>query len=155
MLPPFHQTMQASVMAAANHQKLQPHQKFVNQTQGPVQRVFQENRQLTSDPQSKSQAEQAQTDQQPVSNSPQISTTTAISQPSIDSTSGIPVVSSSNAQWKAPEQVSESGVANPVTQLAPIGNPPLENSSGSEPMPTVSQGLGHIVGAQWQQQSWL
>ncbi|PSS14086.1 Chromatin modification-related protein EAF1 B like [Actinidia chinensis var. chinensis] len=155
MLPPSHQAVQPSVMAAANHQQLQPHQKYVNQTQAPVQRVFQENRQLTSDPQSKSQADQAHTDQQPVSNSPQIRTTTAMPQPSIDSTSGIPVISSSNAQWKTPEQVSDSGVANPATQLAPIGSPPLTNSGGSEPMPTVSQGLGHTVGAQWRQQSQL
>ncbi|GFY99496.1 helicase/SANT-associated, DNA binding protein [Actinidia rufa] len=58
----------------------------------------------------------------------------------------------SNQGWKTPEQVSDSGVANPATQLAPIGSPPLTNSAGSEPMPTVSQGLGHIVGAQWRQQ---
>ncbi|XP_057507991.1 chromatin modification-related protein EAF1 B-like isoform X2 [Actinidia eriantha] len=152
LLPPSHQAVQPSVMAAANHQQLQPHQKYVNQTQAPVQRVFQENCQLTSDPQSKSQADQAHTDQQPVSNSPQVSMTTAMPQPSIDSTSGIPVISSSNAQWKTREQVSDSGMANPATQLAPIGSPPLTNSAGSEPMPTVSQGLGHTVGAQWQQQ---
>ena len=72
---------------------------------------------------------------------------TAMPQLSIASTSGILVVSSSNAQWKAPEQVSDSGVANPATQLAHIGSPPLTNSAGSEPMPTVSQGLGHTVGA--------
>ncbi|XP_057473271.1 chromatin modification-related protein EAF1 B-like isoform X1 [Actinidia eriantha] len=155
MLPPSHQVVQPLVMTSANHQQLQPHQKFVNQTQAPIQRVFQENRQLTSDPQSMSQADQAQTDQQTVSNSPQISMTTAMPQLSIDSASEIPAVSSSNAQWKAPEQASDSGVANPATQLAPIGNPPLTNSTGSEPMPTVSQGLGHIVGAQWQQQSQL
>ncbi|GFZ13465.1 helicase/SANT-associated, DNA binding protein [Actinidia rufa] len=155
MLPPSHQVVQPLVMTSANHQQLQPHQKFVNQTQAPIQRVFQENRQLTSDPQSMSQADQAQTDQQPVSNSPQISMTTAMPQLSIDSTSEIPAVSSSNAQWKAPEQASDSGVANPATQLTPIGSPPLTNSTGSEPMPTVSQGLGHIVGAQWQQQSQL
>ena len=46
MLPPSHQVVQPSAMPAANHQQQQPHQKFVNQTQAPVQRVLQENRQL-------------------------------------------------------------------------------------------------------------
>ncbi|KAL6978790.1 hypothetical protein U1Q18_020459 [Sarracenia purpurea var. burkii] len=146
-----HQAVQPLIVASTNHhQQLQTHQKLVNQTQPSVQRVFQQNRQLTSDPQSKLQADQAQTDQQTVSSSSQMGTTGEMPQASIDTSNVMPVVSSSNAQWKSSEQLYDSG------PLAPIGNPPLTNSSGSEPMPVVSQGvgppLGHAIGAQRQQQ---
>ncbi|CAL5353506.1 unnamed protein product [Camellia sinensis] len=150
-----------SVVTSSNHQQLQPHQKSVNQTQPIVQRVFQQNRQSNSDPPSKLQAGQAQPDQQPVSNSPQMGTATAMPQFTTDTTTVKPVVSSSGTQWKAPDQMHDSGMPNSAMQLAPNGSPPLTNSAGSEPMPMVSQGLGqgqpsgslpplgHNGGARW------
>ncbi|CAL5388008.1 unnamed protein product [Camellia sinensis] len=151
MLPVSPQAVQPSVMASSNHQQVQPHQKSVNQTKPLVQRVFQQNPQLNSDPQSKSQADQAQaqaqTDQKPVSNSSQMGTTTAtMPQSSVDTNTAMPVVSSSSAQWKTPEQKYDSGLPNPSTKLTLVGSLPLNNSAGSEPMPTVSQGLGQGQG---------
>ncbi|KAF5954653.1 hypothetical protein HYC85_007509 [Camellia sinensis] len=149
MLPVSPQAVQPSVMASSNHQQVQPHQKSVNQTKPLVQRVFQQNPQLNSDPQSKSQADQAQaqTDQKPVSNSSQMGTTTAtMPQSSVDTNTAMPVVSSSSAQWKTPEQKYDSGLPNPSTKLTPVGSLPLNNSAGSEPMPTVSQGQGQGQG---------
>lgn len=65
-----------------------------------------------------------------------------MSQSCADTATVMPVISSSSAQWKPPEQVYDSGAPNLETQIAPIGSPPLENSSGSEPLPAVSLGVG-------------
>ncbi|KAI8027355.1 Chromatin modification-related protein EAF1 B [Camellia lanceoleosa] len=148
MLPVSPQAVQPSVMASSNHQQVQPHQKSVTQTKPLVQRVFQQNPQLNSDPQSKSQADQAQaqTDQKPVSNSSQLGTTTAtMPQSSVDTNTAMPVVSSSSAQWKTPEQKYASGLPNPSTKLTPVGSLPLNNSAGSEPMPTVRARAGAVI----------
>lgn len=69
-------------------------------------------------------------------------TTATMSQSSADTATVMPVVSASSAQWRPPEQMYDSGAPNLETQMAAIGSPPLENSSGSEPMPAVSLGVG-------------
>ncbi|XP_022758657.1 chromatin modification-related protein EAF1 B-like isoform X2 [Durio zibethinus] len=164
-----------SILPAAtgpNHQHLQlhsqAHQKQVNQNQPTSQRMLQQNRQLNSDPPSKSQAEPAQADQQPMNNTSQMGTTTtmAMSQAAIDSpNSTVLVVSPSvGSQWKSSEPVYDPGIPNTATQVGPIGSLPLTNSAGRDPVPSVSQGLGqrqlsgglpphgNNAGAQWLQQ---
>ncbi|XP_052171275.1 chromatin modification-related protein EAF1 B-like isoform X2 [Diospyros lotus] len=156
---PGSQPVPPSVMGSSNLQQLQAQQKSVNQTLPTVQRVVQQNRLLNSDPPSKSQANQAQADPQAVSSSFQMGTTMAIPQSSGSTITVRPAVSSSGTPWKAPEQMYDSGMLNPAVQLAPTGSPASANSAGSEPIPTVSQGLGQGQssgslapgGAQWQQ----
>ncbi|XP_059660279.1 chromatin modification-related protein EAF1 B-like isoform X2 [Cornus florida] len=158
-----HQAVPPLVIASSNHQ--QPHQKLVNQTQPAVQRVLQQNRQVNSNPQSKLQVNQAQGDQQPVTNSSQMSNTVAMPQACADRTNVVPVISStSTSQRKAPEPLYDSGMSHSTTQLVPIESPPLTSSAGSEPTLSVSQGLdqrqssgslphiGHNVSAQGHQQ---
>lgn len=135
-------TNQGHAAQANSAHSLQPQHKLVNQTPPNIQRVFQQNHRLNSNPQSKSQADQAQNGQQAASNSSQMGTTTTMSQSCADTATVMPVISSSSAQWKPPEQVYDSGAPNLETQIAPIGSPPLENSSGSEPLPAVSLGVG-------------
>ncbi|KAJ0052446.1 hypothetical protein Pint_01549 [Pistacia integerrima] len=174
-LPATHQTVLPAIMAS-NHQHLQlqpqPQQKQVNQTQtqAPAQRMLQQNRQLNSDPLSKSQIDQSQPDQQPVNNASMMgtSTTTAMPQVCIDSANVVPVSSSAvTSQWKASEPVYDSGMPNMANQVGSIGSPPLTNSAGSDAVSSISQGLGqrqlsgslpphgHNAGTQWQHQSQL
>ncbi|XP_057480432.1 chromatin modification-related protein EAF1 B-like isoform X1 [Actinidia eriantha] len=143
-----------SSVIASNHQKLQPYQKLVNQSQPTVQRVFEQNHQHNSDSPSKLQVDQAHTDQQRLSKSSQMSTMEML-ESTIDKTTVVPVISSSGAQWRAPDN---------SVQLATTRTPPLTNATGTEPMPTVSQGQGqgqssgilpphwHSGGKEWQHQ---
>ncbi|OMO89275.1 hypothetical protein CCACVL1_07948 [Corchorus capsularis] len=164
-LSAVHQSVLPAAMGP-NHQHLQlqsqSHQKQINQNQPTVQRMLQQNRQVSSD-HSKSQAEPAQADQQPGNNASQMGTTTTVAMPQtvIDSTnSTVPVVS----QWKSPETVYDPGMPNAATQVASIGSPPVANSAAGDPVPSVSQGLGqrqlsgglpphgNNAGAPWPQQ---
>ncbi|XWS47236.1 hypothetical protein CRYUN_Cryun14cG0135200 [Craigia yunnanensis] len=158
-----------SVLPAAmgpNHQHLQlqsqPHQKQVNQNQPTVQVMLHQNRQVNSEPPSKSQAQPSQADEQPMNSASQMDTTTtmAMLQAGIDSANNmVPVVS----QWKSSEPVYDPGMPNVATQVGSIGSS-LSNSAGSDPVPSVSQGLGqrqlsgglhpqgNNAGAHWPQQ---
>ncbi|XVF72246.1 hypothetical protein PTKIN_Ptkin12aG0105000 [Pterospermum kingtungense] len=164
-LSAVHQSVLPAAMGP-NHQHLQlqsqPHQKKVNQNQPTVQRMLQQNRQVNSDPPSKSQAELAQDDQQPMNNAAQTGTsaTMAMSQSGIDSVNMVPV-SPVGSQWKSSEPVYDPVMPNVTTQVGSIGSP-LTNSTSSDPVPSVSQGLGqrqlsggipplgNNTGAQWQ-----
>ncbi|RXH98067.1 hypothetical protein DVH24_010392 [Malus domestica] len=76
-------------------------------------------------------------------------------------------VPSAIPQWKSSEAVYDANMPNSTAQVGPVGSPPLTNSSGNEPGPPISQGLGPRrlsgnllshglnVGAQWQQQQLL
>lgn len=163
-----HQTVPSAIVTS-NHQQLQLqpqpqlHQKQVNQTQSCAQRIPQQNRQPNSELQNKSQTDLAQADQQAVSNASSVISSSAIlPQACNDSADVVPVVSSALVpQWKALEPVYDSNLA---TQVGCLGNAPVSNSAGSEPLPPISQGLGprqlsgsfssqgHNVGAQWQPQ---
>ncbi|EOX93924.1 Helicase/SANT-associated, putative isoform 4 [Theobroma cacao] len=165
-LSAVHQSVLPAAMGL-NHQHLQlqsqPHQKQVNQNQPTIQRILQQNRQVNSDPSGKSQAEPAQVDQQPMNNASQMGTTTtmAMTQAGIDSANNTVQVAS---QWKSSEPVYDPGRPNVATQVGSRGSPPLTNSAGSDPVPSVSQGLGqrqlsgglpahgNNAGAQWTQQ---
>ncbi|KAH1129053.1 hypothetical protein J1N35_000431 [Gossypium stocksii] len=163
-----------SVLPAAmgpNRQHLQlqsqSHKKQVNQSQPTVKRMIQQNQQVNSDPSSKSQAEPAQADQQPMSNAPLMGTATSMAMPhaAIDSADNVSVVSPSvGPQWKPSESVCDLGLPNVATQVGSIGSPPHPNSAHSDSLPSVSQGLGKrqlsgslpsngsTDGAQWPQQ---
>ncbi|XVE78092.1 hypothetical protein DITRI_Ditri13aG0116000 [Diplodiscus trichospermus] len=154
-----HQSVPPAAMGL-NHQQLQlqsqPHQKQVSQNQSTVQRILLQNRQVNSDPPSKSQAEPAQADQQPMKSASQMSTTTAMAMPQASFGSAnntVPVVSPSvGSQYKSSEPVYNHGMPNVATP------------AGSDPVPSVSQGLGerqlsgglpphgNNAGAQWLQQ---
>ncbi|GMJ09005.1 hypothetical protein like AT3G24880 [Hibiscus trionum] len=125
------------------HLQSQPNQKKVNQNQS-VQRMLQRSRAVNSDPPSKSHAESAQVDQKPMNNASQMGTITtkAMSQAGIDSANNtVQNVPSVGSQWKSSEPVYNPGMSTMATQMGSIGSPPLTNSTGSVPVPSVSQGL--------------
>ncbi|KAL6208948.1 hypothetical protein ACLB2K_019891 [Fragaria x ananassa] len=159
-----HQSMSPATVSS-NHQQLQPQkQKQVNQTQPYVQRV-QQNRQVNSEVPIKPQSDLALAEEQPVNSTSQVGSSMAIPQSCIDSSNIVPV-SSAISQWKSSEAVYDSNLPNSTAQEGSLGSPSLTNSSGNEPMPPFSQGLGprqlsgnlashgHI-GAQWQQKQLL
>ncbi|XP_016650804.1 PREDICTED: chromatin modification-related protein EAF1 B-like isoform X1 [Prunus mume] len=163
-----HQAVSPSIKGS-NQQQLQSQQqaqqqKQANQTQPYVQRVLQQNRQVNLEIPNKSQNDLAQVDEQPGNGTSQVGVSMAIPQSSIDSSNVVPVPSAITSQWKSSEPVYDSNMSNSTTQVGPIGSPQLTNSSGNEPVPPISQGLGprqlsgslpshgHNVGAQWQQQ---
>nr|XP_008372482.2 chromatin modification-related protein EAF1 B-like isoform X1 [Malus domestica]XP_017187926.2 chromatin modification-related protein EAF1 B-like isoform X1 [Malus domestica]XP_028958333.1 chromatin modification-related protein EAF1 B-like isoform X1 [Malus domestica]XP_028958334.1 chromatin modification-related protein EAF1 B-like isoform X1 [Malus domestica] len=166
-----HQTGSPSGIAS-NHQQLQPQsqaqqqQKQANQTQPYVQRVLQQNHQVNLEIPNKSQNDLTQGDEQPVNGASPVGVSTAIPQSCIDSSSLVPVPSAI-PQWKSSEAVYDANMPNSTAQVGPVGSPPLTNSSGNEPGPPISQGLGPRrlsgnllshglnVGAQWQQQQLL
>ncbi|KAB2071196.1 hypothetical protein ES319_A08G206200v1 [Gossypium barbadense] len=171
-LSAVHQSVLPGAMGS-HHQHLQLqsqlHQKHANQNHPSIQKMLQQNRQTNSDPSSKSQAEPAQADQQPRNNASQMGTTTtsAMHQAGPDLVNNmVPVVSPSvgGSQWKSPEAVYDPGMPNVATQVGSIGSAPLTTSAGSDPGPSVSQGLGqrqlsgslpHLgnnSGAQWSHQ---
>ncbi|XP_022771460.1 chromatin modification-related protein EAF1 B-like isoform X2 [Durio zibethinus] len=168
-LSTVHQTVLPAAICS-NHQHLQlqsqPHQKQVNQNQPTVQRMLQQNQQVNSDPPSKSQAEPAQGDRQPMNNASQMGTTTTMAMPQagIDSVNDtVPIVAPVGSQRKSSEPVYNPGMSNVAAQVGSIGSP-LKKSAGSDPIPSVSQGLGqrqlsgglpphgNNTGAQWPQQ---
>ncbi|GLT28183.1 hypothetical protein SLA2020_031340 [Shorea laevis] len=139
---------------SAAHQAVLPavvpsnHQHLHSPSQPSVQRVLQNNRSMHSDPPNKAQAE-PQSDQQPVNSASPMGTTGTAAMP--QAANILPVVSSGVApQWKANEP----------------GHDPT-NSAVSDPVPSVSQGLGqrhlsgglppegHHAGARWQQKPQL
>nr|KJB10958.1 hypothetical protein B456_001G233800 [Gossypium raimondii] len=145
----------------------QSHKKQVNQSQPTVKRMIQQNQQVNSDPSSKSQAEPAQADQQPMSNASLMGTATTMAMPqaAIDSADNVSVVSPSvGPQWKPSESVCDLGLPNVATQVGSMGSPPHPNSARSDSLPSVSQVLGKrqlsgslpsngsTDGAQWPQQ---
>ena len=162
-----HQVVPAAVMSSS-HQQLQPqsqpHQKQVNQIQPNVQRMIQQNRQVNSELPNKSQNDVAQAEQLPVNNTSQVGASMAIPQSCMDSTVAVPVSSAITPQWKPSEPVFDSNIPNSTIQAGSVGSPSLSNSSGNEPTPPISQGLGprqlsgslpshgHNVGIQWPQQ---
>lgn len=167
--PATHQTVLPAVMATNHHHlplQSQSHQKPVNptQTQPSAQRMLQQNRQVNTDPASKLQADQSQSDQQPVNNAPILvnNTTAAVAQACSDSTNIVPVTSAVAPQWKTSEPVYDSTIQNMASQVGTVGSP---NSAGNDAATTVSQGQRqlsgglsshmHTVGSQWQQQSQL
>ncbi|KAK5813463.1 chromatin modification-related protein EAF1 B-like isoform X3 [Gossypium arboreum] len=171
-LSAVHQSVLPGAMGSHHqHWQLQSqlHQKHANQNHPSIQKMLQQNRQTNSDPSSKSQAEPAQADQQPRNNASQMGTTTtsAMHQAGHDLVNNmVPVVSPSvgGSQWKSPEAVYDPGMPNVATQVGSIGSAPLTTSAGSDPGPSVSQGLGqrqlsgslpHLgnnSGAQWSHQ---
>ncbi|MFQ6620425.1 hypothetical protein Gotur_001275, partial [Gossypium turneri] len=123
----------------------QSHKKQVNQSQPTGKRMIQQNQQVNSDPSSKSQAEPAQADQQPMSNASLMGTATSMAMPqaAIDSADNVSVVSPSvGSQWKPSESVCDLGLPNVATQVGSMGSPPHPNSARSDSLPSVSQGLG-------------
>ncbi|KAM3731635.1 hypothetical protein ACB098_12G179200 [Castanea mollissima] len=136
-----HQAGPSAVVASSHHQQLQPqphpHQKQVNQSQSSVQRMLQQNRQVNSELQNKSQTDISQADQQAMN---------------------------SVSQWKESEPAYDSNLPNSAAQVGSIGGLPVSSSAGSEPLPAIGQGLGPRqlsgslpshglnVGAQWQPQ---
>ncbi|KAM3683854.1 hypothetical protein ACJW31_12G180600 [Castanea mollissima] len=136
-----HQAGPSAVVASNHHQQLQPqphpHQKQVNQSQSSVQRMLQQNRQVNSELQNKSQTDISQADQQAMN---------------------------SVSQWKESEPAYDSNLPNSAAQVGSIGGLPVSSSAGSEPLPAIGQGLGPRqlsgslpshglnVGAQWQPQ---
>uniref|UniRef100_A0A2N9I759 Myb-like domain-containing protein n=1 Tax=Fagus sylvatica TaxID=28930 RepID=A0A2N9I759_FAGSY len=159
-----------SAVVASNHQlqpqpQPQPHQKQINQSQSSVQRMLQQNRQVNSELQNKSQTEIAQADQPAVTTTSQVSSSTVMPQGCVDSANMVPVVSSAiAAQWKESEPAYDSNLPNSAAQVGSIGALPVSSSAGSESLPPISQGLGPrqlsgslpshglSVGAQWQPQ---
>ncbi|KAE8676273.1 Helicase/SANT-associated, putative isoform 2 [Hibiscus syriacus] len=161
----------ASVGPNPQHLRLksQPNQKKVNQNQTAVQRMLQQSRAVSSDPPCKSQSEPAQSDQQPMNNASQVSTTTAkaMSQVGIDlannTVQNVPF--SAGSQWKSSEPMYNTGMPTVATQIQSIGSPTLTNSAGSVSVPSVNQVLdqrqlpgglpphGNKAGAQRLQQS--
>lgn len=127
--------------------------------------MIQQNRQMNSEMPNKSQNDLVQAEQQPANNTSQVGAGVAISQSSMDSAVVVPVSSAIAApQWKSSEPaVYDSNIPNSAIQAGSVGSPSLTNSSGTEPTPPSSQGLGprqlsgslpshgHNVGAQWQQ----
>ncbi|KAF8402099.1 hypothetical protein HHK36_013051 [Tetracentron sinense] len=137
------QPIPPSLAMASSQQQPQAQQRQASQSQQTIQRVLQQNRQMSSDPLMQSPADQVQVNQQPLSNAFQMGKSMAVPQSCSDSTSLIPIVSSASAAspWKVPEPLYESGVPNPATHLDAVGNPPSSNM-GTEPMPSPSQGSG-------------
>ncbi|KAM4070608.1 hypothetical protein ACB094_12G178000 [Castanea mollissima] len=164
-----HQAGPSAVVASNHHQQLQPqphpHQKQVNQSQSSVQRMLQQNRQVNSELQNKSQTDISQADQQAMNSVSQVSSSTVMPKGCIDSANVVPIVSSAiAAQWKESEPAYDSNLPNSAAQVGSIGGLPVSSSAGSEPLPAIGQGLGPRqlsgslpshglnVGAQWQPQ---
>ncbi|MBA0605662.1 hypothetical protein Godav_018214 [Gossypium davidsonii] len=143
-----HQSVLPAAMGTnCQHLQLQSqsHKKQVNQSQPTVKRMIQQNEQVDFDPSSKSQAEPAQADQQPMSNASLMGTATSMAMPqaAIDSADNVSVVSPSvGPQWKPSESVCDLGLPNVATQVGSMGSPPHPNSAHSDSLPSVSQGLG-------------
>lgn len=162
VLPPS----QPSVMTSNHHQmQLQSHpqSKQINQTQSNVQRMLQQNRGVHSESPKKSQSDPAQVDQQPANNTSEVSTSSAMTQGSIDSANKVSVVPAASSQWKTSEATSDSHMPNSATQVGSVGGAPAGNSAAKEHLPPTSQGLcrqssvnlpshAHKSGALWPQQ---
>lgn len=167
ILSPTQTAVPAAVLSSNNpqpQQQSQPQSKKINQTQSNIQRMLQRNRLVHYESSSKPQSDSTLVDQLPVNNASEISTSTALTPGCIDSSSVVPVIPTISSQWRTSESLLDSNISNLATQGSSLGNTPIGNSAKSEPLPTISQGIGprqlsfslsshvHNSGAQWQQQ---
>lgn len=132
-------------VGAPNHHQLQmPSQtqsKQINQTQPNVQKTLQHNCQVPSESLNMSQSDSLKIDQQPGNSASQVSTSTSMSQGSMDSASILAVAPTVSSQRKTSEPPFDSPIPNPVTQVSSLESTAVENSAATESL-TVNQGLG-------------
>lgn len=132
-------------VGAPNHHQLQmPSQtqsKQINQTQPNVQKTLQHNCQVPSESLNMSQSDSLKIDQQPGNSASQVSTSTSMSQGSMDSASVLAVAPTVSSQRKTSEPPFDSPIPNPVTQVSSLESTAVENSAATESL-TVNQGLG-------------
>ncbi|KAL3517807.1 hypothetical protein ACH5RR_020396 [Cinchona calisaya] len=162
-----HQSVPPHVMASSSHQlsQAQANQKVVNQNQPSVQRVLQQNRHVNSDPSTKLQRRESQTEQQSTPNSSHMGVMSTMPQTSSDAANVSQVLSTGSTQWRASEPLYDSSTSSPAINLSSIGTPPT-NSAGNEPSSQVGQpGLGQRqssgnlppvgqdISVHWQQQA--
>lgn len=135
----------STVMPSLNHQPLhgqsQPLHKAVNQSPPALQRAVQQNRQVNSDPLTKSQPDHAPVEQQFANNT---SLNAGVQPACVDSTSALPHSSSAciAARKQAQESVCESTMTKAPTSSGPTSSPPVATSSGNETLPSVSDSMG-------------
>ncbi|CAK8541399.1 unnamed protein product [Lathyrus sativus] len=151
---------------APNHHQLQvqsqTQSKQINQTQPNIQTKLQHNCQVHSESLSASQPDSLKIDQQPGNSAAsQVSTSTSMSQGSMDSASVLAVAPTASSQWKTSEPPFGSPIHNPVIQVSSVEGTSVGNSAATESL-TVNQGLGpqqssanlpshaHNSGSQWQ-----
>ncbi|WCJ38058.1 Helicase/SANT-associated DNA binding protein [Euphorbia peplus] len=161
-LPNAHQVLPPTIIAS-NHQQMQPtpqiHQKQSGQL--AVQRILQQNRQLNSDLQNKSQTDPGLVEKPVIA--PNSNTVTSASQACKDPSNKLPNVTSVSSQWKHSETPCDTVMANPASQAGSVGCAPVTDMTGNEPVTSVNSGLGQRklsgcmpqhggAGAQWQQQ---
>ncbi|XP_058756979.1 chromatin modification-related protein EAF1 B-like isoform X4 [Vicia villosa] len=156
-------TQPAAVAPNHNQLQVQSHtqSKQINQTQPNVQVTLQQNCQVHSESLSTSQPDSLKIDQQPGNSASQVSTSTSMSQGSMDSASVLAVAPTASSQWKTSEPPFGSPMPNPVIQVSSMEGTSVGNSVATESS-TVNQGLGprqssanlpshaHTSGAQWQ-----
>ncbi|KAL0436158.1 UNVERIFIED_CONTAM: hypothetical protein Sradi_0323700 [Sesamum radiatum] len=145
-------------IAGSNHLQAPPHQKLLNQNQSA--RVVQKNRQINSDPSTKPQGRDPDTDHHPTSSSTEMDTMTALPQTCNTATNVVQIVSPPSAhQRHASEPLLDSNALNSPANLSPSVSMP---SNSSESVPQVGKGLAQRpsaslptrtdVSAQWQKQ---
>ncbi|CAI8612409.1 unnamed protein product [Vicia faba] len=117
--------------------------------------------QVHSESLSASQPDSLKIDQQPGNSTSQVSTSTSMSQGSMDSASVLAVAPTASSQWETSEPPFGSPMPNPVIQVSSMEGTSVGNSAATESL-TVNQGLGprqssvnlpshaHTSGAQWQ-----
>ncbi|XP_065874021.1 chromatin modification-related protein EAF1 B-like isoform X2 [Euphorbia lathyris] len=141
-----HQALPPAIIAS-NHQQMQPtpqiHQKQSGQP--AIQRILQQNRQLNSDLQNKSQTDPGHVEKPVIAPKvPQMvtNTVTSASQGCNDSTNKLPNVTTATSQWKHSETPSDTVMENPASQVSSVGSAPLTNMAGNEPVASVNSGSG-------------
>ncbi|XP_050914129.1 chromatin modification-related protein EAF1 A [Lathyrus oleraceus] len=126
---------------APNHHQLQvqsqTQSKQINQTQPNIQTTLQHNCQGHSESLSASQPDSLKIDQQPGNSASQVSTSTSMSQGSMDSASVLAVAHTASSQWKSSEP--PFGSPNPVIQVSSVEGTSVGNSAATESL-TVNQG---------------
>ncbi|XP_004514270.1 chromatin modification-related protein EAF1 B-like isoform X2 [Cicer arietinum] len=155
---------QTTVVTSNHHQLQIPSQPQSNQTQSNVQKTLQQNCLVHSESLTMSQSDSLKMDQQPGNSASQVSTSSSMSQGSMDSASVSTVAPNVSSQRKTSEPPFDSAMPNPVTKVSSLGSTTVGNSASNEP-PIVNQGMGprqlsanmhshaHNSGAQWQHQS--
>ncbi|KAK6163687.1 hypothetical protein DH2020_000551 [Rehmannia glutinosa] len=110
---PQHKIYSAQASSSSNNQHAPYQQKLVNQNQSVLQRVVQPNRQIVSDPSTKPQGRDSDTNQHPTSSSAEVDIMTTLPQVSNNATNAVQVVSSPGAnKWHASEPLVESNALN-------------------------------------------
>ncbi|KAL0389856.1 UNVERIFIED_CONTAM: Chromatin modification-related protein EAF1 B [Sesamum calycinum] len=156
--PPGPQSGPSVSIAGSNHLQAPPHQKLLNQNQSA--RVIQKNRQVNSDPSTKPQGRDPDTDHHPTSSSTEMDTMTALPQTCNTATNVVQIVSPPSAhQRHASEPLLDSNALNSPANLSPLVSMP---SNSSESVPQAGKGLNQRasaslpsrtdVSAQWQKQ---